>query len=232
MSSATATSLVCNVKGNPGNTEPLESLKNQQITVNVLNQGKSIMNLPNPDMAKFKLYPKIISTNIAEGSWAGGSILTLSGTGLLPRGEKEAVLVIFGEVGSQKSCAIVDVKYNYISCLVPDFLELKGVQTDLEVPISIEMGYQSENPETASPLTFTYKSSLLATVDSMTPTQVTANTPVTITGTNLGTNSANIQVFAQSRSSVGRRRRSIPQQEEFAPQPEKMHPFWKQFKTD
>merc|ERR1719483_104165 len=232
VSAATPTSLVCNVKGNPGNKEPLESLKNQEIIVNVLNQGNAIMNVPNPELAKFKLYPKITSQNLAEGSWAGGSIVTLSGTGLVPRGGKEAILVIFGEVGSQKSCAIVEVQYDYISCLVPDFLDLQGIQTDLDVPISIEMGYQSENPVTASPLTYKFKTSLLATADLMTPTQVTASTPVTVTGTNLGTDAANIQVFAQSTASIGRRRRSIPEPVEIVHHPEIMHPFWKQFKHD
>merc|ERR1711915_771109 len=190
------------------------------------------MNLPNPDMAKFKLYPKISGANLVEGSWAGGSLFVLSGSGLTPRGGKEAVYVIFGEVGAQKSCAIVDVKYDYISCLVPDFLDLKGVESDMEVPITIEMGYHSENPVVASPLKYTFKESLLATADTMSPTQVTANTPVTITGTNFGTNAANIKVFARSKSIVSRRRRSVAMSEERISYTKKMHPFWNQFKTD
>ena len=52
LASATASSLVCNIKGNPGgDVAPLNSLENTPVTVNVLNQGVAIMSIPNPDMA-------------------------------------------------------------------------------------------------------------------------------------------------------------------------------------
>ena len=108
---ATPTSLKCNIKGNPGNINPLESLEILDITVNVFNQGKAFMNLPYPQMATFRLYPKLESNDLKEGSWGGGSVLTLSGHGLLPNGGIEAVQVIFGEPGTEKSCTIIVVEY-------------------------------------------------------------------------------------------------------------------------
>ena len=79
-------------------------------------------------------------------------MVTFSGSGLLSHGGKEGVLVIFGEEGFQKSCAIIQVTYTEISCLVPDFRDLKGLDTDKVVPVIIEMGYMSENPVVSAPL--------------------------------------------------------------------------------
>ena len=163
---------------------PLNSLENTPVTVNVLNQGVAIMSIPNPDMAKFRLYPKISGQSITEGSWAGGSVISFTGTGLVPKGGKKAIFVIFGEEGAQMSCRVIEATYTQLSCLVPDYSSLKGISADQSVPITIEMGYMSENPVVASDLTFTYKESLMATADSMTPTAVTADTVVTITGAN------------------------------------------------
>ena len=181
ITAATSTSLVCNIKGNPGgDVASMESLQNVQVTVNVLNQGVAVMNLPNPELAKFRLYPQISSQSITEGSWAGGSILSFTGTGLVPKGGKDAILVIVGESGAQKSCAVIEVTYTQLSCLVPDFTDLKGADADMTVPVQIEMGYMSENPVTTSQLSFTYKESLVATATSMSPSTVTADTWSTI----------------------------------------------------
>jgi hypothetical protein len=227
------------VAGNPGgDTTPLESLTSQKVGVNILNQGEALFNVQNPNEAKFRLYPKITSASLAEGSWAGGSLLVLSGSGLIPRGGSEAILVIFGEEGgSQKSCAIVDIAFDYISCLVPDFTDLKGAQTDLEVPVTLQMGYQSEAPTIASPLKFNYRESLLATADSMSPGAVSGNTEITVTGTNFGSTASDIQVFAQNQGVTighgttgitGRRKRSIEEEEIAEITPEELHKWWYQ----
>ena len=72
---------------------------------------------------------------------------------------------------------------------------------------------QGEAPVTAANLTFTYKSSLVATVDSISGLVVTANTPLTITGTNLGTDPALVRVFAHGKGAQlfrSRSRRAAP----------------------
>ena len=231
VSSASSSSLVCNIKGNPGgNVTPLNSLENTPVTLNVLNQGVAIMSIPNPDMAKFRLYPKITSQSINEGSWAGGSVISFTGTGLVPKGGKEAILVIFGEEGSQMSCSVIEATYTQLSCLVPDYSSLKGINADQSVPITIEMGYMRENPVVVSELSFTYKESLMVTADSMTPTAVTAATAVTITGANFGSDASLVRVFARLPGMSSRRRRSVEAPvTEPAPAPEeKLHKFWNQ----
>ena len=55
------------------------------------------------------------------GSWAGGYLYVVSGFGLVPFGGLETVTVTFGEAPYSMACAIVDVSFDYISCLVPDF---------------------------------------------------------------------------------------------------------------
>ena len=132
----------------------------------------------------------------------------LSGSGLLPEGGADAVIVIFGDVGTQKICTLVDVKFNYISCLVPDFSIFKARENDMEVPISVEMGFLRENPFTTQTLKFKFMASLLSTIDTMTQHSHAIHTTATITGTNLGTDSENIQVFAQHKTGVGRRKRA------------------------
>ena len=231
VSSASSSSLVCNIKGNPGgDVTPLNSLENTAVTVNVLNQGVAIMSIPNPDMAKFRLYPKITSQSVNEGSWSGGSVISFTGTGLVPKGGKEAILVIFGEEGSQMSCAVIEATYTQLSCLVPDYTSLKGINADQNVPITIEMGYLRENPVAASELSFTYKESLMATADSMTPTAVTASDAVTITGANFGSDASLVRVFARLPGTSSRRRRSVeaPVTEPAPAQEEKLHKFWNQ----
>ena len=231
VSSASSSSLVCNIKGNPGgDVTPLNSLENTPVTVNVLNQGVAIMSIPNPDMAKFRLYPKITSQSINEGSWAGGSVISFTGTGLVPKGGKEAILVIFGEEGAQMSCSVIEATYTQLSCLVPDYSSLKGINADQSVPITIEMGYMRENPVVVSDLSFTYKESLMVTADSMTPTAVTAATAVTITGANFGSDASLVRVFARLPGMSSRRRRSVEAPvTEPAPAPEeKLHKFWNQ----
>ena len=240
VTSATATSIVCNVNGNPGGeTQPLKSLANNEVTVNILNQGIAVMKVSSPETAKFRLYPQITAQSLTEGSWAGGSVLTLSGSGLLTEAGKKAVLVIFGEEGLQKSCAIIDVSYTQISCLVPDFRDLQGLDTDKTVPVMVEMGYMSESPVVSSPLSFTFKQSLLATADSMTPATVSANTPITITGTNFGSDVSKVQVFAQAPLKsviqlIRRRKRSLEIPQESVPVKKEKLKFFEQngFKKD
>ena len=217
----------------------MESVKTQVLGLNVLNQGEALFNTWS-DKVKFRLYPKITTASLSEGSWAGGSILVLSGTGLIPQGGAQATLVIFGdETIGQKSCAIVDIAFDYISCLVPDFTDIKGAQTDLVVPVSLQMGYLSEAPTMESNLTFTFRESLMASADVMQPTTVEGTTEITITGTNFGSSTDEIQVFATTKVPVAvsgvvsisgrRRKRSVVEEqninEDTSPE---LHKWWYQ----
>ena len=193
------------------------------------------------EKVKFRLYPKITSASLSEGSWAGGSILVLSGSGLIPQGGAKATLVIFGDQTSgQKSCAIVDIAFDSISCLVPDFTDMKGGQTDLTVPVALQMGYLSEAPTMESNVTFTFKESLMATADAMQPTTVEGATEITITGTNFGSSTDEIQIFATTKVPVavsglspisGRRRKrsvEVPKESNDEENSPELHKWWYQ----
>ena len=240
IASASATSISCTINGNPGgDIAPMESLKTQVLSLNVLNQGEALFNTWF-DKVKFRLYPTITTASLSEGSWAGGSIIILSGSGLIPRGGAQATLVIFGdETSGQKSCAIVDIGFNYISCLVPDFTDMKAGQTDLTVPVSLQMGYLSDAPTMESNLTFTFRESFMATADAMQPTTVEGSTEITITGTNFGSSTDEIQIFARTKVPVAvsgvttisgrRRKRSVDEEEKISEDnsPE-LHKWWYQ----
>ena len=133
----------------------------------------------------------------------------------------------------------MDIAFDYISCLVPDFTDIKGAQTELVVPVSLQMGYLSEAPTMESNLTFTFRESLMATADVMQPTTVEGTTEITITGTNFGSSTDEIQVFATTKVPVAvsgvvsisgrRRKRSVIEEqntnEDTSPE---LHKWWYQ----
>ena len=103
------------------------------------------------------------------GSWAGGYLYIISGFGLSPFGGKDTVRVTFGEPGYSMSCAIVDVAFDYISCLVPDFTSFKGDFTRKVVPVTVNLGYDQKEPvKELDQLSYTYDDALTASADSMT----------------------------------------------------------------
>ena len=208
---ATSTSIICTLQGNPQGGVPLQSLRKEFLSVNILNSGKAIIADDNTDMGSLVLYPEIKSVNIAEGSWTGGNVLILSGKGLLPYGGIETVQIIFGEEFFQASCSVISVTYDAISCLVPDYRPFKGNNQEKEVPIIVTLGYQQLMPYQVSNATFTFKNSLLSTATAISTSTITAKSEVSITGTNFGTNVENVKIFAKLPNSLSRRRRSIPE---------------------
>ena len=195
VNTASETSIECTLVGNPAGKEPLNSLRKEFITLNVLNSGSAIIADENTDMGQLMLYPEIKSVNIAEGSWTGGSILTFSGKGLLPYGGIETVLIILGEEGFQASCSVISVEYDAISCLIPDYRPFKGIDQVKTVPVDIKLGYSQLSPKVSEALTFTFKDSLLSTATAISTSTIEAGTEVTITGSNFGTSAKNINIF-------------------------------------
>ena len=204
ITAASASEIVCTVDG-AGET-PLESLKPAKININVLNAGNAVMEVSDPSTSKFQLVPRISSTNIMSGSWAGGSLYVLSGSGLLPYGGQETVFVTFaGTMG----CTIVEVKFDYISCLVPDYSAYKAVNmTSKEVSVVVNMGYDQFSPSYDSGnLTFTFDDALTGTADTISTSSVGTAESVTITGSNLGTSA---KVYLRSKDVATLRYRRSP----------------------
>ena len=106
VTSATASEIVCTVDGS--GDSPLESLRPAKIDVKVVNSGNAVFEVADPSTTKFNLVPQITSANIASGSWAGGSLYVLSGSGLVPYGGQDTVFVTFGEAPYSLGCTTVE----------------------------------------------------------------------------------------------------------------------------
>eukprot|EP00090_Calanus_glacialis_P017096 TRINITY_DN2671_c0_g1_i4.p1 TRINITY_DN2671_c0_g1~~TRINITY_DN2671_c0_g1_i4.p1 ORF type:complete len:4502 (+),score=1148.36 TRINITY_DN2671_c0_g1_i4:1085-13507(+) len=207
VSAATATSIICEIDGS--GSPPLESLKAGKINVNVLNTGSAVLEVADPNTAKFNLVPKVSSVNAVSGSWAGGNLFVLSGSGLVPFGGEATVFVTFGEAPYSMGCTIVEVAFDYISCMVPDFSTYKSGQAIKQVPVAINLGYDQVSPilENGN-ITYTYDDALTASAEAMSPTAVSSSEPVVIEGSNFG---ASVKVFLRNKNTPSqRRRRSLP----------------------
>ena len=204
VTSSSDTEIVCTVDGS--GDPPLESLNPVKINVDIINSGSAVFNVEDPSLTKFNLVPEITSSNLNAGSWAGGLLYILAGSGLLPYGGKDTVRVNFGEGHTTAACAIVDVKFDQISCTVPDFSQF--VQPPLNektVPVTVYLGYDQFSPSVN--LTFTYDIALTAIADSLSPTSVPPS-EVTVVGSNFGDST---KVYLRSKNLARlRRRRSLP----------------------
>ena len=207
--SVSSTSIVCNLNANTEN--PLPSLRLETLSLNVMNKGYSLLALNILELSKMMLFPVIDNINRAEGSWTGGNILKLTGTGLLPYGGKKTVRVIFGEEGFQAECTILEVTYTEINCLIPDYRPFKGVDVDKKVPVIVLLGFKQLMPKSTVTLEYTFKTSLISTADTISSTSVSAGTTLTISGTNFGNLKGSIKIFAKKPGTLQRRRRSVPE---------------------
>ena len=208
VSAASASELTCTVNGTAG----LESLKSANINVNVLNGGSAVFNVADPATAQFNLVPRVDTVNAVTGSWAGGNLFVLSGSGLLPFGGQQTVMITFGAAPYSLGCTVTDVQFDYISCIIPDFTTYQsGNQTTKEVPVTVGLGYDQTAPVyLAGNLTYTYDQALTSSADSMSPTTVSSSETVVVEGSNFGDGST-VKVFLRNKKFASmRRRRSVP----------------------
>merc|ERR1719483_1010979 len=207
VSAATASSITCEVDGS--GSPPFESLKPGKINVNVLNSGSAVMEVADPNTAKFNLVPKVSAVNAVSGSWAGGNLFVLSGSGLVPFGGQATVFVTFGEAPYSMGCSIIEVAFDYISCIVPDFSTYKSGQASKQVSVAINLGYDQVSPILDNGnVTYTYDDALTASAETMTPSAVSSSEAVVIEGSNFG---ASVKVFLRNKNAPSqRRRRSLP----------------------
>merc|ERR1712106_1067281 len=147
--------------------------------------------------------------NAVSGSWAGGNFFVLSGSGLVPFGGQATVFVTFGEAPYSMGCTIVEVSFDYISCMVPDFSTYKSGQASKQVPVAINLGYDQVSPILDNGnVTYTYDDALTASAETMTPSAVSSSEAVVIGGSNFG---ASVKVFLRNKNAASkRRRRSLP----------------------
>merc|ERR1719410_1560997 len=107
-------------------------------------------------------------------------------------------------------CTIVDVKFDYISCLVPDYSAYRVVNmTTKEASVVVNMGYDQFSPSYDSGnLTFTFDDALTGSAEAMSVSSVETGDSVTVTGSNLGSAA---KVYLKTKTTARLRyRRAVP----------------------
>ena len=228
---ASPTQLTCIIDGADSD---LTSFDSHNIALSVSNLGNAVLETESGN-ADVSLMPKISNANVDSGSWAGGNILTLSGSALIPDGGKDTVTITFGEYPYALGCSVLDVTFNSISCVVPDFSDHKADKTSMSVDITISLGYDAFTPEIVSgQLSYEYSDELTSTALSMDASSAVASDVVTVTGENFG---GSVKVFLKKADSARYRRRaplkkrSLPEIQFFELEVRSNH-FWSMISND
>ncbi|XP_050416785.2 fibrocystin-L [Patella vulgata] len=160
-------------------TSPVIGTK-QKLTLRVGNRGFALVDLAN---STFALLPGVSSISPASGSTAGGTILTLTGSGF--QGTTSDVSVNIDIY----PCQIQSLTYTQIICSTPPLSAGK-----VEVSVIISVGGQQFTAECAS-CSYTYDAAASPTVSAVSPTTVSGSTTsLTVTGTLFGTTTADARV--------------------------------------
>ena len=234
VSSATADTIVCTV-----DAAEITSLGALPVTVNVQNNGDAVQKVVEDSAGKLYVVPKIDAIAPTTGSWAGGSILTLTGSGLNPG--DGIVTINFGELPYQTACAIIEVTSSKVSCTVP---EAQKVGDEKTVVIDIYFGGEMIRAEMADGVTaeYIYSTAMTPTSTATSPSEFSSSTSIDVSGSGFGEDSSAVSVFLRPSSvSAKRRRRSVASRLEeiasgmtygYGPKPKVVHAFWKSIKKE
>jgi len=234
VSSATAATIVCSV-----DAAAITSLSPLPVTVNIQNNGDAVQKVSEDSAGKLYVVPKIDAISPTTGSWAGGSILTLTGSGLNPT--DGIVTINFGELPFQTACAIIEVTSSKVACTVP---ELAKVGDEKTVVIDIYFSGEMLRAEMADGVdaNYTYSTAMTPTSAETSPSEFSTSTSIDVSGTGFGADSSAVSVFLRPSSMSGkRRRRSVASRLEeiasgltygYGPKPKVVHQFWKSIKKE
>ncbi|XP_061189118.1 fibrocystin-L-like [Saccostrea echinata] len=178
-SSASASSLVCNVDGT---TKPEVGVM-KEIQLSVQNRGYAL--LATPKVATFVLLPHISSYTPQEGSLKGGYTLTITGGGF----NKDTVVTI-DAIG----CKIISVTYDTITCEAPSLNTYGSKSLVVKVP-SHGNNLEAKCSDPLLSCSIRYAQTATPTVTSVTPDTVSgSSTALTIVGTMFGTTASAVNV--------------------------------------
>ena len=219
----------------------ITSLAMLPVSMNILNSGKAVKSLASDTAGSLFVMPRIDSVTPLSGSWAGGSILKLTGYGLKP--EDEIVTVNFGESPYQKGCKILEISSTEISCQVPDYKDSR-VSSTKSVSVEIYLSGEMIKPDIDESITmeYTFDDGLTPSSSAVTPSEYQGFTSVSISGSGFGSDASAVDVFLKPKDmSLYRVRRSIQsfidessamKVAEFGDAPRKIHNFWKKIKKE
>ena len=166
------------------------SLQAHTVSVNVGNNGEAVQAVSEDTAGKLYVVPRVTSISPAVGSWAGGSILTLTGSGLKPH--DGIVTVNFGEPPFQKGCAIVEVTATKIACQVPDYRDQQF--SDLKtVVLDIYFSGQMVRGEVEAAANYTFSTASTPTSLAASPAEFSAATDIEVTGSGFGSDLAGVR---------------------------------------
>ena len=234
--SASSSSIVCDV-----NSSSVTSLDMLPVSVNVLNSGMAKKSLLSDTSGSLYILPKITTISALSGSWAGGSILKITGFGLKPG--DDIVTINFGSAPFQKGCNVVEILSTEISCIVPDYRDQKA-SAEKVVPMEIYISGNMVVPEFESLMTpeYTFTESLTPSSLDATPDVFSSAVNIDVAGSGFGTDASKAKVYLKQQNSPSLRvRRSVESIKNakweadllsFGARPKIIHDFWKQIKKE
>ena len=170
----TSTGSNVQIKISPSNFPSIGLLQDLQIKVSEL--GFAYIDISNPQNRGFALKPSILSINPASGSIAGGTTVTIAGSGF--QGNKQEIQVTIGGY----DVAVKSVTY---TVLVVETPRLFGTQ-QVEVKVKSSLG-TFVTADCIHSCTFSYDRSLTPEMTDAQPLTLTgASTTVTISGAKFG----------------------------------------------
>merc|ERR1719239_2005518 len=236
ITSAAADSITCDV-----DSAAITSLGGHTVSVNVMNNGYAVQKVASDSAGKLYVVPKIDAISPASGSWAGGSILTITGSGLNPT--DGIVTINFGEGAFAMACAIVEVTSTKVACVVPDMRSQKaGDEKTVELDMYFGGQMLRAEVDAAVAAEYVFSSALTPSSGSPTPAEFSTSSPIEVSGSGFGTDASAVSVFlTPSGAARMRRRRSIASRLEemssmetygYGPRPKFVHDFWKSIKLE
>ena len=236
ITAAAADSITCDV-----DSTAITSLGGHTVSVNVMNNGYAVQRVESDSAGKLYVVPRIDAISPTSGSWAGGSILTITGSGLNPT--DGIVTINFGEGAFAMACAIVEITSTKVACVVPDMRSQKAGD-EKTVELDMYFGGQMLRAEVDASVTpeYIFSSALTPSSGSATPAEFSTSSPIEVSGSGFGTDASAVSVFLRASGAARmRRRRSIASRLEdisametygYGPRPKFVHDFWKSIKLE
>ncbi|XP_061164553.1 fibrocystin-L-like [Saccostrea echinata] len=152
----------------------------QEISVLVKNRGFALLQTEKRLERSFALVPAVKTISPSSGSTAGGTPITITGTGFTE--DKERVVVTIGGY----ICPVKSTSFTQITCL--SSAQIVGTKT-IEVKVITNTGIQvmAICKHTSGSCVFSYATSMTPELTSVNPESITgtSQTTLTLTGTNL-----------------------------------------------
>ncbi|XP_045124918.1 fibrocystin-L-like [Portunus trituberculatus] len=172
VTSASDTSVTCDLD----DLENLRSGAYLPVTVKAINRGVAVTNIADyKNEGRVVVVPEVTALNPTEGSLGGGTLVTISGTGL----QGVAASTVVGLGG--KACVVQEVSSTTVTCLTPP--------SDSATTVSLTLAVAGV-PAKMDALTFTYSEARTPVVSSM----AVEGEVVTLSGQNFGSDGSQITI--------------------------------------